>query len=342
MFAILIEKLRRRQDLLVDEAAAAMEEIMAGRATSAQIAGFLVALSMKGERSAEIVGLARTMRANAVTLPTARPGLFDTCGTGGDGASTFNVSSLAALVLAGCGVPVAKHGNRAVSSRCGSADLFAALGVAIDAAPMAVDRCLAECQIAFLFAPTFHPSMRHAGPTRRELGVRTAFNLLGPLTNPAGVRRQLVGVPRADYTDLIARALGELGSERAWVAHGADGLDEVSTTGYTKITETRDGVIRSFYLHPSDFGLPVADPADLRAETPEAHEAIARGVLGGQAGPARDMVLANAAAGLLITDRVTTLPEGVAMAAAALDEGRAAECLRRLAAVSTAESEAAP
>lgn len=342
MFAILIEKLRRRQDLLVDEAAAAMEEIMAGRATSAQIAGFLVALSMKGERPAEIVGLARTMRANAVTLPTARPGLFDTCGTGGDGASTFNVSSLAALVLAGCGVPVAKHGNRAVSSRCGSADLFAALGVAIDAAPMAVDRCLAECQIAFLFAPTFHPSMRYAGLTRRELGVRTAFNLLGPLTNPAGVRRQLVGVPRADYTDLIARALGELGSERAWVAHGADGLDEVSTTGYTKITETRDGVVRSFYLHPSDFGLPVADPATLRAETPEAHKAIACGILGGQAGPARDMVLANAAAGLLITDRVTTLPEGVAMAAAAHDEGRAAECLRRLAAVSTAESEAAP
>lgn len=186
MFATLIEKLRRRQDLPADEAAAAMEEIMAGRATSAQIAGFLVALSMKGERPAEIVGLARTMRANAVTLPTAHPGIFDTCGTGGDGASTFNVSSLAALVLAACGVPVAKHGNRAVSSRCGSADLFAALGVATDAAPAVVDRCLSECQIAFLFAPTFHPSMRHAGAARRELGIRTAFNLLGPLTNPAG------------------------------------------------------------------------------------------------------------------------------------------------------------
>ena len=336
MFATLIEKLRRRQDLPADEAAAAMEEIMAGRATSAQIAGFLVALSMKGERPAEIVGLARTMRATAVTLPTAHPDIFDTCGTGGDGASTFNVSSLAALVLAACGVPVAKHGNRAVSSRCGSADLFAALGVATDAAPAVVDRCLSECQIAFLFAPTFHPSMRHAGPARRELGIRTAFNLLGPLTNPAGVRRQLVGVARADYTDLIARALGELGSEYAWVAHGADGLDEITTTGYTKISEIRNGAIRAFYLHPSDFGLPVADPAALRADSPEDHEAVARQVLEGGTGAARDMVLVNAAAGLLITERVASLPEGVAMAGAALDEGLAAECLQRLAAVSTA------
>ena len=336
MFATLIEKLRRRQDLPADEAAAAMEEIMAGRATSAQIAGFLVALSMKGERPAEIVGLARTMRANAVTLPTAHPDIFDTCGTGGDGASTFNVSSLAALVLAACGVPVAKHGNRAVSSRCGSADLFAALGVATHAAPAVVDRCLSECQIAFLFAPTFHPSMRHAGPARRELGIRTAFNLLGPLTNPAGVRRQLVGVARADYTDLIARALGELGSEYAWVAHGADGLDEITTTGYTKISEIRNGAIRAFYLHPSDFGLPVADPAALRADSPEDHEAVARQVLEGGTGAARDMVLVNAAAGLLITERVASLPEGVAMAGAALDEGLAAECLQRLAAVSTA------
>lgn len=336
MFTTLIEKLRRRQDLPADEAAAAMEEIMAGRATSAQIAGFLVALSMKGERPAEIVGLARTMRANAVPLPTEHTGLFDTCGTGGDGASTFNVSSLAALVLAACEVPIAKHGNRAVSSRCGSADLFSALGVATDAAPAVVDRCLSECRIAFLFAPTFHPSMRHAGPARRELGIRTAFNLLGPLTNPAGVRRQLVGVPRADYTDLMARALGELGSERAWVAHGADGLDEITTTGYTKVSETRNGQVRAFYLHPSDFGLPLADPAALRAESPEENATVARRVLEGAPGAARDMVLANAAAGLVLTERVASLQEGVAMAGAALDEGRAAECLERLAAVSTA------
>ena len=335
MFATLIEKLHRRQDLSVDEAAAVMDEIMAGRAAPAQIAGLLIALSMKGERPSEIVGLATTMRANAVTLSKTYTALFDTCGTGGDGASTFNVSSVAALVLSACGVRVAKHGNRAVSSRCGSADLFASLGVAVDAPPTVVERCLDECGIAFLFAPTFHPSMRHAAQARRDLGVRTAFNLLGPLTNPARVHRQLVGVARPDHTDLIARALAQLGSERAWVAHGADGLDEVSTTGYTKISECRDGMVRTFYLHPNDFGLPVADPESLRAESTEHSEVIARAVLAGEVGPARDMVLANVAAGLLITERVDGLPEGVTMAAAALDDGRAGETLSRLVDVST-------
>ena len=335
MFATLIEKLRRRQDLSLDEAAAVMDEIMSGRATPAQIAGLLIALSMKGERPVEIVGLATTMRANAVKLSKPYEGLFDSCGTGGDGASTFNVSSVAALVLSGCGVRVAKHGNRAVSSRCGSADLFSAFGVAVDAPPAVAERCLDECGIAFLFAPTFHPSMRHAAAARRDLGVRTAFNLLGPLTNPAGVTRQLIGVPRPDHTDLIARALAELGSERAWVAHGADGLDEVSTTGYTKISECRNGMVRTFYLHPSNFGLPVVAPATLRAESPEESAAVARAVLAGHAGPPRDMVLANAAAGLLIMERVGSLVEGVAAAAAAIDDGRAQESLARLVAVSS-------
>ena len=335
MFSTLIDTLRRRQDLSVEESAAAMEEIMAGRATQAQIAGLLVALSMKGERPAEIVGLARTMRANAVSLSRERHGLFDTCGTGGDGASTFNVSTLAALVLAGCGVPVAKHGNRAVSSMCGSADLFTALGVRTDASPRVVEACLDSCDIAFFFAPTFHPSMRHAGPVRRELGVRTAFNLLGPLTNPAGVRRQLVGVARSEHTDLLARALGDLGSERAWVAHGADGLDEITTTGHTKISECRDGQIRTFFLHPSDFGLPVADPAALKATSPEDNEAIARAVLKGVPCAPRDMVLANAAAGLLIMERVATLPEGIALAPSAIDDGRAADALEELTRVSS-------
>ena len=336
MFATLIEKLHRRRDLSVEEAAAVMEEIMAGRATPAQTAGFLIALSMKGERPSEIVGLATTMRANAVRLSKPYAELFDTCGTGGDRASTFNVSSLAALVLAGCGIRVAKHGNRAVSSRCGSADLFRALGVGVDAPPAVVEQCLDECGIAFLFAPTFHPSMRHAAAARRDLGVRTAFNLLGPLTNPAGVTRQLVGVSRPDHTDLIARALVELGTERAWVAHGADGLDEVSTTGYTKVSECRDGVVRTFYLHPRDFGLPVADPTRLRAESPVENEEIARAVLGGATGAARDMVLANAAAGLVIMEQTASLSEGVAMAAAVIDDGRAREILTRLAAVSAA------
>ena len=336
MFATLIGKLHRRQDLSVEEAADVMAEIMAGRAAPVQIAGLLVGLSMKGERPAEIVGLARTMRANAVALSAPHEGLFDTCGTGGDGASTFNVSSLAAVVLAACGVPVAKHGNRAVSSRCGSADLFEALGVTVDAEPATVERCLETCGLAFLFAPVFHPSMRHAGPARRDLGIRTVFNLLGPLTNPADVRRQLVGVSRPDHTDLLARALADLGSERAWVAHGADGLDEISTTGYTKVSECRDGLVRTFYLHPSDFGLPVADPAALRAVAPDDHAAIARQVLSGAPGAPRDMVLANAAAGLMITDRVAALPDGVTLAAAALDEGRAEATLRCLAATSGA------
>ena len=334
MFKTLIEKLHRRHDLRVDEAAAVMGEIMAGRATPAQIGGLLIALSMKGERPAEIVGLARTMRANAVTLSKPYQNLFDTCGTGGDGASTFNVSSLAALVLAACGVGVAKHGNRAVSSRCGSADLFAALGVAVDAGPVVAERCLDECGIAFLFAPTFHPSMRHAAAARRDLGVRTAFNLLGPLTNPAGVTRQLVGVSRPDHTDLIASVLADLGSERAWVAHGADGLDEISTTGYTKVSECRHGQVRTFYLHPNDFGLPVADADALRAGSPEESTVIARAVLAGEAGAPRDMVLANAAAGLVIMEQAGGLVEGVAAAAAALDDGRARETLTRLIAVS--------
>ena len=336
MFADLIERLHRRQDLSVDEAAGAMEEIMAGRAAPAQIAGLLVALSMKGERPSEIVGLARTMRANAVPLPAGDRPRFDTCGTGGDRASTFNVSSLAALVLAASGVTVAKHGNRAVSSRCGSADLFAALGVGVDAPPPVVERCLDACGIAFLFAPTFHPSMRHAAPTRRELGVRTVFNLLGPLTNPAGVARQLVGVSRPDHTDLLARALADLGSERVWVAHGADGLDEISTTGHTKVSECRDGIVRSFFLHPDDFGLPVARIEDIRAESPDDNEAIARDVLAGRPGAPRDMVLANAAAGLFITGRAGDLRAGVGMAAAAIDDGRARATLDRLVAATTA------
>ena len=217
MFSDLIAKLIRREDLTADEAAAAMGEVMAGRASDGQIAGLLVGLAMKGERPSEIVGLARTMRAHAVRLsrPVAR--VFDTCGTGGDRAGTFNISSCAALVVAACGVRVAKHGNRSVSSRSGSADVFEALGVNVLATPAVVERCLEKAGMAFFFAPTFHPAMRHAGQARRALGVPTAFNLLGPLTNPAGATRQIVGVARPELTELLARALALLGSERAWV-----------------------------------------------------------------------------------------------------------------------------
>lgn len=341
MFAALIDKLQRRQDLTPDEAAAAMEEIMEGRAQPAQTAGLLVALAMKGERPAEIVGLARTMRSRAERLRRDHAPVFDTCGTGGDRAHTFNVSTMAALVLAACGVRVAKHGNRSVSSRCGSADLFEALGVHITAPPTVVERCLEEVGIAFFFAPTFHPSMRHAAQTRRDLGIRTAFNLLGPLTNPAGASRQLVGVPRPELTELVARALALLGSERAWVVHGADGLDEISTTGYTKVSECRDGAVNTFYVHPADFGVPKAAPAALRGGDAADNAGIARAILGGVTGAGRDIVVLNAAASLLIAGNVATIGDGIQRAGEALDSGRAARVLERLVAVSNAGRTAA-
>lgn len=335
MFAALLEKLHRRQDLAIDEAAAAMGEIMEGRAQPAQIAGFLVALGMKGERPAEIVGLARTMRERATRLSRQYAPVFDTCGTGGDRAHTFNVSTVAALVVAACGVRVAKHGNRSVSSRCGSADLFEALGVNITATPDVVERCLNDAGIAFFFAPTFHPSMRHAAAARKELGIRTAFNLLGPLTNPAGAARQLVGVPRPELTELVARSLALLGSERAWVVHGADGLDEISTTGYTKVSECRAGAVNTFYIHPSDFQLSKAAPQALKGGDAAENALIAVRILDGERGAPRDIVLLNAGVSLLIAGTATSVPDGIARAAAALDDGSAAGVLARLVSASS-------
>lgn len=336
MFTALLEKLHRREDLSEQEAAAAMAEIMDGRALPSQIAALLVALSMKGERPAEIVGFARTMRDRSVKVQNSRSPVVDTCGTGGDRAHTFNVSSIAALVVAASGLTVAKHGNRSVSSRCGSADLFEALGVRIDASARVVERTLDHAGIAFFFAPTFHPSMKHAGPTRRELGIRTAFNLLGPLTNPAGATRQIVGVPRPELTELVARALARLGSERAWVVHGADGLDEISTTGYTKVSEARDGWVRTFYVHPSEVGLAKASAHQLKGGDPVANAEITRRVLAGERGPARDIVALNAGAMLLVAERARDLREGIAAASAALDSGKAAATLDRLIAESHA------
>lgn len=340
MFPPLLEKLQRRQDLTADEAAAAMEVIMDGGAQPSQIAALLIALAMKGERPAEIVGLARTMRARATKLSKDHAPVFDTCGTGGDRAHTFNVSTVSALVLAACGVRVAKHGNRSVSSRCGSADVFEALGVNVAADPPAVERCLEEAGIAFFFAPTFHPSMRHAAPTRRELGVRTAFNLLGPLTNPAGATRQLVGVPRPELTELVARSLALLGTARAWVVHGADGLDEISTTGYTKVSECRHGQVNTFYLHPTDVGLGKSAPEALTGGDAAENAGIARAILDGAPGAPRDIVLLNAAAALLIAGRVTRIQDGLAMAAEAIDSGRAAQVLDALRRLSNTAAEA--
>jgi anthranilate phosphoribosyltransferase len=334
MIAPLLEKLQRHDALTTDEAAAAMAAIMRGEVTPAQIAGLLMALRSKGERPQELVGLARAMRAAAVPLPATFADVFDTCGTGGDNLGTVNVSSMAAVVVAACGVRVAKHGNRSVSSRSGSADVFEALGVNVAATPAVVARCLGEVGLAFLFAPTFHPSMRHAAPVRRELGVRTAFNLLGPLTNPAGTTRQLVGVPRPELTELVARSLGLLGSAHVWVVHAADGLDELSTTGYTKVSECRDGLLRTFFVHPSAFGLAKGSIDDLRGGDAVDNARIARAVFDGHAGPVRDVVLLNAGAGLLVAGRVPAVQDGVVMAAAAIDSGRASRVLADLVRVS--------
>ena len=317
----LLEKLMRRETLSVDEAAEAMGAIMSGTATPAQIGSLLIGLTMKGERPAEIVGLARTMRANAVQLSHSFDDVFDTCGTGGDRSGTFNISSAAALVAAAAGLRVAKHGNRSVSSQCGSADVYEALGVNVAAAPAAVEQCLEQVGIAFFFAPTFHPSMKHAAPVRRELGVRTAFNLLGPLTNPARARRQLVGVPHSELTELIARSLLMLGSDRAWVVHGADGIDEMSTTGHTKVSECRNGSVSTFYVHPADFGMVKADPKDLQGGDAAANAAILRDVFAGRKGPRRDVVLLNAGASLFIGGKAGSVREGIELGAEAIDSG---------------------
>ena len=341
MFQELIEKLTRHEDLTTDEAAAAMAEVMAGRAAPAHLSGLLIGLAMKGERPAEIVGFARTMRAHAVQTSKRYDDLFDTCGTGGDRAGTFNISSCAAIVTAACGVRVAKHGNRSVSSLSGSADVFEALGVRVTASPAVVERCLDEANIGFFFAPTFHPSMRHAAPARRELGVRTAFNLLGPLTNPARATRQLVGVPRPEFTELMARALMLLGSERVWVVHGADGIDEISTTGYTKVSEARDGSVNTFYLHPADIGLPKAAPDALKGGTAGDNARVIERVLAGERGPARDVVLFNAGAALFIAGIASSVAEGILVASRAIDCGDARRTLDALVSISTAEELAA-
>jgi len=338
MLPPLIEKLVRHEDLTMDEATDAMREVMEGRVPPAALAALLSALRMKGERPAELVGFARAMREHSVKISRPDGEVCDTCGTGGDRAGTFNISSAAAIVVAACGAKVAKHGNRSVSSRCGSADVFEQLGVNLAASPAVVERALHSGNIAFFFAPTFHPSMKHAGPTRREMGVRTAFNLLGPLTNPAGATRQVVGVPRADLTDLLARSLRLLGSTRAWVVHGADGIDEISTTGHTKVSECRDGAVHTFYIHPSEFGIRKATLAELLGGDAAENAAIVRRVLEGQSGAPRDAVVLNAGAALFVANRVESVREGINVAMTAIDSGGALATLETMVRASQAEA----
>ncbi len=310
------------------EAEAAFEIIMSGGATASQMGAFLMALRVRGETVDEITGAARIMRSKAVAID-APPGTIDTVGTGGDGSGTFNVSTATGLVVAGSGVPVAKHGNRAFSSKSGAADVLTALGVNIDCDMAVVRRCLWEVGICFLMAPRHHGATRHVGPTRVELGTRTIFNLLGPLSNPAGARRLLVGVFAPQWVVPMAEVLGRLGAEHVWVAHGS-GMDEITTVGTTTIAEFKDGSVRSFELAPEDAGIPRATVDDLKGGEPAHNAARMRALLGGETGPLRDIVLLNAAASLIVAGKADGLKDGVRLAAQSIDSGAAAKVLDRL------------
>jgi len=328
-----LHRVADRQNLSSSEAQEAMHIILAGQATQPQIAGFLVALRMKGETVDELVGFARALRQMAEPIDPGLPGepLLDTCGTGGDGLSTFNISTVVAFVVAGAGVRVAKHGNRSISSKCGSADLLEAMGVRIATTPAECARAIREIGIGFLFAPAMHTAARHAHPVRVDLKMRTVFNLLGPLTNPAGATAQLAGAPSPHFAELIAGALAALGLERGFVVHGSDGLDEITTTGPTLAFEIRNGQVERRTLTPDDFGVPAASPADLTGGDRERNCAIALEILDGARGPQRDIVLVNAAAALVAAGRAHDFREGVAMAAGAIDSGAALRKVEELA-----------
>jgi anthranilate phosphoribosyltransferase len=325
------------RDLSQAQAASAMEEIMTGEATPAQIGAFLTALHLKGETDAEIAGMAEVMRLKATPVYVDGP-VADTCGTGGDGSHTFNISTAAAFVAAGAGLTVAKHGNRAMSSVCGSADVLEGLGVKIDLDADGVARCLREAGIGFMFAPKFHPAMRFAGPVRREIGIRTAFNILGPLTNPARARHQVLGVAAAPLAEKLARALSRLDTTHALVVHGDGGVDELSLSGPSVIYDVRAGQEpRRYTLAPEELGLQRAAPEALRGGDVAANTAIVRAVLdGGDAGPRRDVVLLNAAAALVAGDKAPDLAAALPLARASIAEGRALERLARLVAASNA------
>ena len=330
-FKALLAKLAAGQRLSEDESAQAFDRMMSGDATPAQMGAFLMALRLRGETVEEITGAARTMRAKAAHI-TAPAGAIDTVGTGGDGVGTFNISTAAALVVAGCGVPVAKHGNRAFSSKSGAADILAALGVNIDAEAAVVERAISDAGIGFLMAPRYHSAMRHVGPTRVELGTRTIFNILGPLSNPAGARRQLVGVFAPNWVRPVADVLGKLGSERAWVVHGG-GLDELTTTGTTLVAELKDGKVSSFEVTPEDAGLPRARLDDIKGGDPAANAAHMTQLLDGRRGPLRDIVLLNSAAALIVAGRARDLRQGADQAADAIDQGKARRVLEKLVAI---------
>ena len=315
--------------LTAEDASKVMEEIMQGEATPAQFGAFVTALRLKGETVDEIVGLARTMRARAIPVTTDGP-VVDTCGTGGDGSSTFNISTTAAFVATGAGLKVAKHGNRAMSSQCGSADVLEALGVKIDLTAEQVQKCLEKVGIGFMFAPSFHPAMKYASVPRREIGIRTIFNILGPLTNPAGAKAQVLGVAEDSLVEKMAQALQQLGCQHALVVHGEDGLDEITVSGKTHVCEMKAGHIINYSIQPDDIGLSLADSSSLKGGSSRENAELLRNILAGAPGPKRDAVLMNAAAVLLAGEKVQTLRRGVEVAKNTIDSGYALNKLDQL------------
>ncbi|HYN35415.1 MAG TPA: anthranilate phosphoribosyltransferase [Actinomycetota bacterium] len=332
-----ITRLLEGQSLSDDETAAAMSEIMEGAATPAQIAGFVVALRSKGETTDEIVGLVRAMRSFALKVE-AGDDVVDTCGTGGDRAGTFNVSTAAAIVCAGAGARVAKHGNRAASSKCGSADVLEELGVKLDLQPAAVATCIDEAGMGFCFAPIFHPAMRHAGVTRRELGIPTIFNFLGPLTNPAGAKRQALGVSDPRMVDKMVETLRRLGSQRVVAFHGDSGLDELSLSGPSRVVELIDGETKTSEVDPTHLGFERAPLDAVKGGTAEENAAAIRAVLAGERGPRRDIVVLNTAAGLVAAGLAADMSEGVQLASQAIDSGSASDALDKLIEVSNSQA----
>jgi anthranilate phosphoribosyltransferase len=332
-FKTLIGKVATGAELTVQESASAFDRMMSGEATPSQMGALLMGLRVRGETVDEITGAVTTMRAKMLTV-AAPEGAIDVVGTGGDASGSYNISTCAAFIVAGAGVPVAKHGNRALSSRSGAADVLSALGVRIDLDPAAITRCIGEAGIGFMFAPLHHPAMKHVGPTRVELGTRTIFNLLGPLSNPAGVKRQMVGVFSRHWVEPLAKVLGRLGSERAMVVHGSDGLDEITTAGPTSVASLENGTVRTFEISPEDVGLPKADPKRLLGGDAEANAAALLAVLKGGKSPYRDVAMLNAAAALIVAGRAKDFADGIAVARTSIDSGEAEGRLDRLIAVS--------
>ncbi len=333
MFREYLQKIVGRIDLSEDEIAEMMGEIFSGEITNAQIGAFMAALATKGETFEELAGAARAMRKKALRIETTAPDLVDTCGTGGDSAGTFNISTTAAFVVAGAGVTVAKHGNRSVSSKCGSADLLEVLGVKLDTDPEVVEEAVAEIGIGFLFAPLYHSAMRFAAPARKELGIRSIFNMLGPLTNPAAANCQVLGVYAPELTEIFAQALKLLGSKRVFVVHGHEGLDEISVCAPTRISELNQGMIRTYDIRPEDFFSKAAESETLLGGDPQANAAITRRVLNGEeGGPKRDVVLINSAAALVAAGTAKDIKAGIELSAQSIDSGKALEKLEALAA----------